>query len=37
MSRALDRFTFFVGNYFYYRKRGFGLREAWHLAGVTLP
>lgn len=37
MSRKLAKLIRFFGNYGYYRRQGFNNREAWQLAGKTLP
>jgi hypothetical protein len=40
MSRPLNsysKFAQFIGNYFYYRRQGFRLKESWRLASLTLP
>jgi hypothetical protein len=37
MYKKLFKATRFFENYFFYRKRGFRFREAWHLATMTLP
>lgn len=37
MSRKFTEFARFIGNYSYYRKQGITHRDAWRLAGMTLP
>jgi hypothetical protein len=37
MLPAFTRFTRFIDNYRFYRRRGFHFREAWQLANMTLP
>lgn len=36
MSHTLAKIARFIGNYLHYRRNGFGLKEAWHLANMTL-
>ncbi len=33
----LARLLRFLDNFRYYRKRGFHIHDAWHLANMTLP
>lgn len=37
MSRKLARFARFIGDYRFYRDKGYNYKEAWNLAGMTMP
>lgn len=37
MSRKFAKLAQFIGNYEYFRRKGFPPRKAWHLASMTLP
>jgi hypothetical protein len=37
MSRSFANFVRFIENYRYFRRNGRDPKEAWHLAGLTLP
>ncbi len=36
-SRTFLRLSQLLGNYGYFRRKGFAPRKAWHLASMTLP
>jgi len=37
MLRTFLRIARFIENYRHYRRRGHFCKDAWHLAGMTLP
>lgn len=37
MPRLFVRLSRFIGNYGYFRRKGFARGKAWHLASMTLP
>lgn len=37
VSHAFAKLTRFIGNYRYYRGKGFNTKSAWYLASMTLP
>ena len=37
MSNAIDKLARFIGNYQFYRGKGYNVKASWNLAGMTLP
>jgi hypothetical protein len=37
MSHTFSKFARFIGDYHYYRRKGFNAKAAWDLASMTLP
>lgn len=37
MTRTITMLARFIGNYRFYRGKGYNVKASWNLAGMTLP